>query len=69
MTAALEPVHELLQAREVPLGGIRSILVRRTLPNRALRTVGAWCFVDHYGPHDVSAGRGMDVPPHPHTGP
>lgn len=68
MTAGLQPVHELLPAREVPLGGTRSILVRRTLPNRTLRTVGAWCFVDHYGPHDVSAGRGMDVPPHPHTG-
>jgi redox-sensitive bicupin YhaK (pirin superfamily) len=24
--------------------------------------------VDHYGPHDLSAGPGMDVPPHPHTG-
>ncbi len=31
--------------------------------------IGAWCFADHYGPHDVrTAGRGMDVPPHPHTG-
>jgi redox-sensitive bicupin YhaK (pirin superfamily) len=24
--------------------------------------------VDHYGPHDVREGTGMDVPPHPHTG-
>lgn len=30
--------------------------------------VGAWCFVDHYGPHEVSGTGGMDVPPHPHTG-
>ncbi len=30
--------------------------------------VGAWCFADHYGPHDVGRGTGMDVPPHPHTG-
>jgi redox-sensitive bicupin YhaK (pirin superfamily) len=30
--------------------------------------VGAWCFVDHFGPDDVSAGPGMQVPPHPHTG-
>jgi redox-sensitive bicupin YhaK (pirin superfamily) len=30
--------------------------------------IGAWCFVDHYGPHDLTAGPGMDVAPHPHTG-
>ena len=30
--------------------------------------IGAWCFVDHYGPDDVSVTGGMDVPPHPHTG-
>jgi hypothetical protein len=30
--------------------------------------VGAWCFVDHYGPDDIAARPGMRVPPHPHTG-
>jgi hypothetical protein len=30
--------------------------------------VGAWAFVDHYGPDDVAAGPGMQVAPHPHTG-
>jgi redox-sensitive bicupin YhaK (pirin superfamily) len=30
--------------------------------------IGAWCFVDHYGPDDVASTGGMDVPPHPHTG-
>ena len=30
--------------------------------------VGAWCFVDHYGPHDLTTAAPMDVPPHPHTG-
>ena len=58
----------MLEAREVPLGGTRAMLVRRTLPTRTLRTIGPWCFVDHYGPHDVTGGPGMDVPPHPHTG-
>ncbi len=58
----------MLEAREVPLGGTRAMLVRRTLPSRTLRTIGPWCFVDHYGPHDVTGGPGMDVPPHPHTG-
>jgi redox-sensitive bicupin YhaK (pirin superfamily) len=42
--------------------------VRRLLPQRVRRTVGAWCFADHYGPDDVSHSEGMQVPPHPHTG-
>lgn len=42
--------------------------VRRTLPHRDRSFVGAWCFVDHYGPDDVAATGGMDVAPHPHTG-
>jgi redox-sensitive bicupin YhaK (pirin superfamily) len=58
----------VLHPRDVPLGGPRAIRVRRTLPQRDLSMIGAWCFVDHYGPHDLAAGPGMDVPPHPHTG-
>ncbi len=52
----------------MPLGGPRAIRVRRTLPHRKRSLIGAWCFIDHYGPHDVGPGTGMDVPPHPHTG-
>jgi redox-sensitive bicupin YhaK (pirin superfamily) len=58
----------VLHPREVPLGGPRAIRVRRTLPQRERSLIGAWCFADHYGPHDVRSGPGMDVPPHPHTG-
>lgn len=58
----------VLHPRDVPLGGPRAMRVRRTLPQRERSLIGAWCFVDHYGPHDVGAGPGMDVPPHPHTG-
>ena len=58
----------VLHPREVPLGGPRAIRVRRTLPQRERSLIGAWCFADHYGPHDVGDGIGMDVPPHPHTG-
>ena len=58
----------VLHPRDVPLGGPRAIRVRRTLPQRERSLIGAWCFVDHYGPHDQSGGVGMDVPPHPHTG-
>ncbi len=57
-----------ITAREVPLGGLRAMTVRRTLPARQRAFVGAWCFVDHYGPDEVSLTGGMDVPPHPHTG-
>ena len=56
----------LLTAREVPLGGPRAMLVRRSLPHRDIRTIGAWCFVDHFGP--TSGGPVMAVPPHPHLG-
>ncbi|MFI5708659.1 pirin family protein [Kribbella sp. NPDC051620] len=68
------PVVERLEAREVVLG--RTTKVRRLLPNKNRRMVGAWCFVDHYGPDDLTARvdsydvpgeRGMLVPPHPHT--
>jgi redox-sensitive bicupin YhaK (pirin superfamily) len=58
---------EILAPREVPLGGPRAMTVRRTLPQRARSLIGAWCFVDHYGPEDVGQV-GMNVPPHPHTG-
>jgi redox-sensitive bicupin YhaK (pirin superfamily) len=60
--------RRVLAPREVPLGGPRAIVVRRTLPHRDLRTVGAWCFLDDYGPHEVAGTAGMQVPPHPHTG-
>ncbi len=66
---------EVIAAREVPLGGPRAMLVRRTLPTRDRSMIGAWCFADHYGPDevggpdDVGGERpGMRVLPHPHTG-
>ncbi len=59
---------EVLAPRDVPLGGVRAMTVRRTLPQRARSLIGAWCFLDHYGPDDVAATGGMRVPPHPHTG-
>lgn len=58
------PAVQVLHPREVPLGGPRAIRVRRTLPQRQRSLIGAWCFIDHYGPTTSS----MDVPPHPHTG-
>ena len=65
---AAHPV-QVLPGRDVPLGGLRALTVRRSLPHRDRSFVGAWCFVDHYGPEEVGdAEHVMDVPPHPHTG-
>ncbi|WP_392839503.1 pirin family protein [Streptomyces sp. LN500] len=61
-----EPVRELLAPRHVQLG--ESTEVRRLLPNLGRRMVGAWAFVDHYGPDDIADEPGMQVPPHPHMG-
>ncbi|MEZ5117871.1 MAG: pirin family protein [Candidatus Nanopelagicales bacterium] len=74
--SAPSPDPLALGPREVPLGGPRGMLVRRTLPHRDVRTVGPWCFCDHFGPLGSvewsAAGPGpepvMKVPPHPHTG-
>jgi hypothetical protein len=43
---------DVTDAREARVG---DMTVRRLLPLRLRRSVGAWCFVDHYGP--VSARR------------
>jgi redox-sensitive bicupin YhaK (pirin superfamily) len=56
---------ELTSARLARVGDIE---VRRLLPLRQRRSVGAWCFVDHYGPASVDGVAGMQVPPHPHIG-
>ena len=42
--------------------------IRRALPNRERRMVGAWCFLDHLGPAQFAPGKGMHVGPHPHIG-
>ncbi|MCW3845357.1 pirin family protein [Micromonospora yasonensis] len=64
--APAEQTSVLLPGHDVPLG--RYTTVRRLLPQRQRRMVGAWCFVDHFGPDDVAERPGMEVPPHPHTG-
>ncbi|WP_434811427.1 pirin family protein [Microbacterium sp. bgisy189] len=54
----------LLEARDVPLGGVRGMAVHRSLPQRDLPMVGAWCFLDRFGPQTTT----MRVEPHPHIG-
>lgn len=42
--------------------------IRRTLPHRDRRMVGAWCFLDHAGPVQFGPGKGLHVGAHPHIG-
>lgn len=58
----------IIVARDVPLSESDGLTVRRTLPTRGRSFVGAWCFVDHFGPNAVDPDHGMFVRPHPHTG-
>ncbi|MFY9913693.1 MAG: pirin family protein [Nocardioidaceae bacterium] len=57
---------ERLEPRAVLLGPRQE--VRRVLPNKHRRMIGAWCFVDHFGPEDITNQVGMRVAPHPHSG-
>ncbi|CAM2009795.1 pirin family protein [Acanthopleuribacter pedis] len=59
------PKIESYPAKEAELGG--GLKIRRALPLRQKRMIGAWCFLDHFGPLDFE-GKAMDVAPHPHIG-
>jgi quercetin 2,3-dioxygenase len=65
-TGRPEPEELLLTARRVYLG--KTTEVARALPDAEIRMIGAWCFLDHYGPEDVRNSPGMQVWAHPHTG-
>jgi hypothetical protein len=56
---------EIIASREAQVAQLR---VRRALPTKGRRTVGAWCFVDHMGPESFTPERNFDVTPHPHMG-
>lgn len=58
------PVLHRIAGRSAAVGGAT---VRRLLPVAGRRLIGAWCFVDHFGP-TRSAGPGMGIGPHPHIG-
>lgn len=63
---ASAPALQRIASRQSVLG--EGMVIRRALPSQHRRMVGAWCFLDHFGPLDVSQGDGLRVGPHPHTG-
>ena len=57
---------QVIDPREVKLSTRTEISVRRLIPHAHLRRVGAWVFLDHFGP--TPQVEGMKVQRHPHTG-
>jgi hypothetical protein len=45
-----------------------NITIRRALPHHDRKTIGAWCFLDHFGPLDLKKTKGLSIGPHPHIG-
>jgi redox-sensitive bicupin YhaK (pirin superfamily) len=60
------PISTLIRGRATDLGDGMTVL--RAIPQAALRSVGPFVFVDHIGPAELPAGKGLDVRPHPHIG-
>ena len=56
----------IIEPRAVQLTPRSGISVRRTVPTRQVRTIGAWCFLDHFGPS--ADGGMMTIGAHPHVG-
>jgi redox-sensitive bicupin YhaK (pirin superfamily) len=57
---------ERLPTRDTLLGA--GLPIRRALPNKARRMIGAWCFLDHAGPTTLHSHTEFRVGPHPHIG-
>lgn len=58
-------VFERFPARETSVGALKTL---RALPIRQKRLVGAWCFLDRFGPLSFGEAKPMDIAPHPHIG-
>jgi redox-sensitive bicupin YhaK (pirin superfamily) len=58
-------IVETIEGRTTTVG---ELPVRRVLPRRGRRTVGAWCFADHMGPTPIDEFHTVEIGPHPHLG-
>lgn len=56
----------IIEPRVVKLTTRTEVDVKRSLPHARLRKIGAWVFMDHFGP--TPQVDGMTVAAHPHTG-
>lgn len=63
---SLKPVQQKIVTRQALLG--EKLMIKRALPTRERRMIGAWCFLDHFGPLVLNNGHEFDVAPHPHIG-
>lgn len=63
--AATGPVVRRHGMRSTLLGD--NLRIARALPQKNLRMVGPWVFLDHIGPVTFAPGAGVNVAPHPHT--
>lgn len=64
--APLKPVLQNLKTRIAQIG--EDLTIRRALPHRDRKMIGAWCFLDHFGPLDLTKSNGLNIAPHPHIG-
>ena len=60
-----QPAFSRIALRSAELG--QGLAIRRALPTRQRRMVGAWCFLDHVGPVRFERAEGLHVGAHPHT--
>jgi redox-sensitive bicupin YhaK (pirin superfamily) len=60
-----DAIEKVIVPRTADLGGFE---IRRALPSAQRRMVGPFVFLDHMGPAEFRAGKGLDVRPHPHIG-
>lgn len=65
MSNETESIELTLQGRVRDVSGSK---VRRALPSVQRRAIGPFLFLDHFGPEELPAGTGVDIPPHPHIG-
>lgn len=57
---------ELFELRTAMIG--ENFPIKRAIPQRKLRNIGHWIFLDHAGPTIFKQDENVDVGPHPHIG-
>ena len=57
---------KVIDPRVVKISTRTEVDIKRSLPHAALKRIGAWVFLDHFGPTDQVDG--MVVAAHPHAG-